>query len=180
SSRRRHTRFSRDWSSDVCSSDLTGRGHSPQGLRGIGMHAAKSSLCISNPAKWRSSMQIASPSASPIQAFTPSAARATQTPTEATPQASNRPADRVTLSDAGLRAAKAAQTPDHPLAMYQLPAWMAGSYIEAPNTLGASANWLDERYPQVAAASSAERTEYSQLLQSTYQALLKDNGIQRV
>src|SRR5690606_39427208 len=24
SSRRRHTRFSRDWSSDVCSSDLTG------------------------------------------------------------------------------------------------------------------------------------------------------------
>src|SRR5690606_39401802 len=26
SSRRRHTRFSRDWSSDVCSSDLTKRG----------------------------------------------------------------------------------------------------------------------------------------------------------
>src|SRR5690606_40920466 len=26
SSRRRHTRFSRDWSSDVCSSDLTGAG----------------------------------------------------------------------------------------------------------------------------------------------------------
>src|SRR6266511_5218855 len=26
SSRRRHTRFSRDWSSDVCSSDLLGRG----------------------------------------------------------------------------------------------------------------------------------------------------------
>src|SRR5436309_9185919 len=26
SSRRRHTRFSRDWSSDVCSSDLTPRG----------------------------------------------------------------------------------------------------------------------------------------------------------
>src|SRR5690606_39702853 len=26
SSRRRHTRFSRDWSSDVCSSDLTNRG----------------------------------------------------------------------------------------------------------------------------------------------------------
>src|SRR6266511_5184613 len=25
SSRRRHTRFSRDWSSDVCSSDLSGR-----------------------------------------------------------------------------------------------------------------------------------------------------------
>src|SRR5207302_2940694 len=28
SSRRRHTRFSRDWSSDVCSSDLTGRDRS--------------------------------------------------------------------------------------------------------------------------------------------------------
>src|SRR5690606_40594497 len=28
SSRRRHTRFSRDWSSDVCSSDLTGAGKS--------------------------------------------------------------------------------------------------------------------------------------------------------
>src|SRR5690606_40738757 len=28
SSRRRHTRFSRDWSSDVCSSDLGRRGHS--------------------------------------------------------------------------------------------------------------------------------------------------------
>src|SRR5690606_27056210 len=27
SSRRRHTRFSRDWSSDVCSSDLRVRGH---------------------------------------------------------------------------------------------------------------------------------------------------------
>src|SRR5690606_39319707 len=27
SSRRRHTRFSRDWSSDVCSSDLGAQGH---------------------------------------------------------------------------------------------------------------------------------------------------------
>src|SRR5690606_40294881 len=30
SSRRRHTRFSRDWSSDVCSSDLGGIEHSEQ------------------------------------------------------------------------------------------------------------------------------------------------------
>src|SRR5690606_40363707 len=29
SSRRRHTRFSRDWSSDVCSSDLDGPTHQP-------------------------------------------------------------------------------------------------------------------------------------------------------
>src|SRR2546422_5111999 len=38
SSRRRHTRCSRDWSSDVCSSDLTARGHyrprvTPRGVR---------------------------------------------------------------------------------------------------------------------------------------------------
>src|SRR5436309_13272854 len=31
SSRRRHTRFSRDWSSDVCSSDLVVAGSSPVG-----------------------------------------------------------------------------------------------------------------------------------------------------
>src|SRR5690606_41026605 len=30
SSRRRHTRFSRDWSSDVCSSDLDYNGNSPR------------------------------------------------------------------------------------------------------------------------------------------------------
>src|SRR5436309_12578598 len=30
SSRRRHTRFSRDWSSDVCSSDLFGSRHQPE------------------------------------------------------------------------------------------------------------------------------------------------------
>src|SRR5690606_39885533 len=35
SSRRRHTRFSRDWSSDVCSSDLhTLDRHTPAGLHG--------------------------------------------------------------------------------------------------------------------------------------------------
>src|SRR5690606_40443347 len=33
SSRRRHTRFSRDWSSDVCSSDLSGRGEEVTGQR---------------------------------------------------------------------------------------------------------------------------------------------------
>src|SRR5690606_41039149 len=31
SSRRRHTRFSRDWSSDVCSSDLMGMSGLPEG-----------------------------------------------------------------------------------------------------------------------------------------------------
>src|SRR5690606_41078403 len=33
SSRRRHTRFSRDWSSDVCSSDLVGAGSHPELIR---------------------------------------------------------------------------------------------------------------------------------------------------
>src|SRR5690606_39321574 len=33
SSRRRHTRFSRDWSSDVCSSDLFMNGNTLKGLR---------------------------------------------------------------------------------------------------------------------------------------------------
>src|SRR5690606_39805949 len=36
SSRRRHTRFSRDWSSDVCSSDLPGQLLVIEVLRGVG------------------------------------------------------------------------------------------------------------------------------------------------
>src|SRR5690606_40805008 len=36
SSRRRHTRFSRDWSSDVCSSDLTRGGGALRAARGAG------------------------------------------------------------------------------------------------------------------------------------------------
>src|SRR5690606_40773227 len=39
SSRRRHTRFSRDWSSDVCSSDLPGR---PRSTRCSSAHASAS------------------------------------------------------------------------------------------------------------------------------------------
>src|SRR5690606_33825265 len=35
SSRRRHTRFSRDWSSDVCSSDLGAAGRGARGGRGV-------------------------------------------------------------------------------------------------------------------------------------------------
>src|SRR5690606_39388800 len=42
SSRRRHTRFSRDWSSDVCSSDLTANGaltlHIARALKRIGLN----------------------------------------------------------------------------------------------------------------------------------------------
>src|SRR5690606_41044371 len=41
SSRRRHTRFSRDWSSDVCSSDLTMQGGMAQLVGEIGSVAAR-------------------------------------------------------------------------------------------------------------------------------------------
>src|SRR3712207_7804889 len=34
SSRRRHTRYWRDWSSDVCSSDLVGQISKPHGIKG--------------------------------------------------------------------------------------------------------------------------------------------------
>src|SRR5215475_4969899 len=52
SSRRRHTRFSRDWSSDVCSSDLGGGRHAGRG-RGQGAAEARlvtgSKLCRAHP-----------------------------------------------------------------------------------------------------------------------------------
>src|SRR5688572_15397047 len=45
SSRRRHTRFDCDWSSDVCSSDLVFRGPSGGGVRGGPFHSQ-------NPEAW--------------------------------------------------------------------------------------------------------------------------------
>ena len=100
-------------------------------------------------------------------------------------------ADSVTLSEAGRQAAARESTAapfmpagtssgDYPVEMYRMPNWMAGSSIQVANTLGASGNWQAERYPQFAAASAAEHKEYAGLLHSTYQALLKDNGIQSV
>src|SRR5690606_39576913 len=43
SSRRRHTRFSRDWSSDVCSSDLDGRDAEYAISRGFDVHPSDGS-----------------------------------------------------------------------------------------------------------------------------------------
>src|SRR3712207_7578935 len=40
SSRRRHTRYWRDWSSDVCSSDLASRGHMTRPLVGVNVPAS--------------------------------------------------------------------------------------------------------------------------------------------
>src|SRR5690606_39898916 len=45
SSRRRHTRFSRDWSSDVCSSDLVG-GSAARGQRGRRLRRSRSVLSV--------------------------------------------------------------------------------------------------------------------------------------
>src|SRR5690606_40479673 len=41
SSRRRHTRFSRDWSSDVCSSDLIGKEGETISPKPRGLHSAR-------------------------------------------------------------------------------------------------------------------------------------------
>src|SRR5690606_40149585 len=51
SSRRRHTRFSRDWSSDVCSSDLLSTG----AVQGVPMLAkAREKLNLIRPSAWSS------------------------------------------------------------------------------------------------------------------------------
>src|SRR5690606_40310494 len=42
---RRHTRFSRDWSSDVCSSDLNGN-PIPVTMRRFGMHGTPTTIII--------------------------------------------------------------------------------------------------------------------------------------
>src|SRR5207302_4863095 len=53
SSRRRHTRFSRDWSSDVCSSDLDDFAHGeiapPRSVRSLSCTTRSGSMCCSTP-----------------------------------------------------------------------------------------------------------------------------------
>src|SRR5690606_40881761 len=49
SSRRRHTRFSRDWSSDVCSSDLIDVGDLPRKI--VEHQSTRLELSISSPAE---------------------------------------------------------------------------------------------------------------------------------
>src|SRR5687768_18296306 len=49
SSRRRHTRCSRDWSSDVCSSDLRWRARSSRSARSIGSVTLLSALVEAHP-----------------------------------------------------------------------------------------------------------------------------------
>src|SRR5690606_39370134 len=77
---RRHTRFSRDWSSDVCSSDLTAEGQEREqpgaqeeprrgdrsrargGARGGGAHAVRASLVAKSPCGRTSSTAVSSTS----------------------------------------------------------------------------------------------------------------------
>src|SRR6266702_5332273 len=46
SSRRRHTRWPRDWSSDVCSSDLGGTGLERDALRRLLLHDARPAVSL--------------------------------------------------------------------------------------------------------------------------------------
>src|SRR3989337_3541924 len=78
SSRRRHTRCYRDWSSDVCSSDLEGGtyqerlGPRSQGLRG--RRAKSRSMPARNPPRW-ANQAVSPPTASPRETAPPPAAR---------------------------------------------------------------------------------------------------------
>ena len=101
-------------------------------------------------------------------------------------------ADSVTISAAALQAASAERTGAlaasgqaraagaYPVEMYQLPKWYADYGFELSSQPGGGGDWLAERYPQAAAASSAERAEYSALIQGHYQAVLAENGVEGV
>ncbi len=101
-------------------------------------------------------------------------------------------ADSVTISAAARQAASAERTGalaasgqaraagDYPVEMYQLPKWYADYGFELSSQPGGGGDWLAERYPQAAAASSAERAEYSALIQGHYQAVLAENGVEGV
>ncbi|WP_459873961.1 hypothetical protein, partial [Endothiovibrio diazotrophicus] len=74
--------------------------------------------------------------------------------------------DTVTISDEARRAADAAQTEardggasNNPLATYATPDWMVPYGVVVPNEVGASANWLAESHPKLAAASQTDRTD---------------------
>lgn len=100
-------------------------------------------------------------------------------------------ADSVTISDAARRAADAedaipgagaqgGSSGAYPLEMYQVPSWRAEYMFQVPNKLGVGADWFAGKYPQAASASEVERSEYAELVQGHYQAVLEANGIQGV
>src|SRR6266508_5755067 len=65
SSRRRHTRWPRDWSSDVCSSDLAARAERRENLVGTEANSGNQRHLGSSPAAQSSTTVIGAPSASP-------------------------------------------------------------------------------------------------------------------
>ncbi|MHB0766383.1 hypothetical protein ACYCFC_18635 [Stutzerimonas sp. NM35] len=98
-------------------------------------------------------------------------------------------ADSVTISDTARQAASAegvipavqdGTSMGHSLEMYQVPGWRAEYMFQVPGKLGVGANWFAEKYPQAASTSIAERSEYAELVQGHYQAVLEANGIQGV
>ncbi|MBN9421423.1 MAG: hypothetical protein BGO63_16295 [Candidatus Accumulibacter sp. 66-26] len=101
-------------------------------------------------------------------------------------------ADSVTISAAARQAASAERAGalaasgeagaagDYPVEMYQLPKWYADYGFQLPTQPGSRGDWFAESYPQAAAASSAERAEYSTLIQEHYQAVLAENGVKGV
>ncbi|WP_028572926.1 hypothetical protein [Desulfonatronum lacustre] len=103
---------------------------------------------------------------------------------------SSNSADTVTISSEGRRAADALRgdisatgdarqtsAADYPLEMYQIPAWFAEYGFQVSTQLGAKGDWFAERYPQAAAASTAERREYAELVRGHYRAMLAENDI---
>ena len=110
----------------------------------------------------------------------------------ASPDKATAAADSVTISAAARQAASTERaaalaasgetgaTGDYPVEMYQLPKWYADYGFQLPTQPGSRGDWFSERYPQAAAASSAERAEYSTLVQGHYQTVLAENGVEGV
>ncbi len=117
------------------------------------------------------------------------AAKAEEATQESRGGSSPHNADNVTISDAARRAASAegvipgmqgGSSGTYPLEMYQVPAWRAEYMFQVPGKLGVGADWFADKYPQAASTSEAERSEYADLVQGHYHAVLEANGIQGI
>ena len=64
-----------------------------------------------------------------------------------------------------------------PLEMLAVPSWYADYGFEVSGQVGSSANQFTEKYPQAAAATPDERTEYGSLVREKYDQLMDKHGI---
>lgn len=64
-----------------------------------------------------------------------------------------------------------------PLETYAVPQWYVDYGFSVPTEAGAGGNWFAENYPEAAAASEADRNEYSTLIQDHYRSVLAKHGI---